>query len=1071
MFIISSQTNGKHNIMMYHFSSPHQFHFRYVGMFLMSEPVLVIRDPKLFKEILIKEFKTFSNRRTTVSPEVDYLWSQNLLVIEATEHWHRLRTTLSPGFSTAKLKSMFSDISQNAQMLLGNHYNDDGIADIEIKEAAFMYGFESVFKVVFDVDVERSSNFKDKLRNAMRELIDFRGIRGLMINLKLFSFFLKVTKTAIISNTLGNFLSQLVKQTIKERKEKTFVKPDLFQLLIKAQENKSFVEKLENNHDFKITNDVITSQLIIFSFAGVDTISTVLSYAVYELAVNPNVQAKLQSEVDDTQRECNGNISYTALNKMKYLAMVISEVLRKWPPFVEANRVSVKSYTIKAENNEEWDLVLDKNTTIILPIGATHYNPKYFPNPEKFDPERFSQENAKNIVPYTFAPFGHGPRNCIALRFALLEVKIGLVEILKDCNIVRTAKTRVPLKLNKDDFNPLPDDGIWVVDTISTVLSYAVYELAVNPNVQAKLQSEVDDTQRECNGNISYTALNKMKYLAMVISEVLRKWPPFVEVNRVSVKSYTIKAENNEERDLVLNKNTSIILPIHATHYNPKYFPNPEVFDPERFNEENSKNIVPYTFLPFGHGPRNCIALRFALLEVKIGLVEILKDCNIVRTAKTRVPLKLNKDDFNPLPDDGIWPLRYWKERHVKYVSAIPIFGSCLSLLTRQRSNIDFFNYVYNKYPNERYVGMFLMTEPVLVIRDPNLFKEIFIKEFKTFPNRRMTVPLEVDHLWSENLFSIGPAHKWHRLRNILNPRFSSGKLKSMFSEITQNAKMLLDNRYDEDGIAEIESKEASFMYAFEVSFKLLFDFNIEKSNDFKSKLRDAMKELIDFRGIKGLMVNLKFHPILLKVLLGYSQSKDWIDYRDLELYDTTTTADLSVYCKKPGLQCGGCKNVIMCTLDEGVYTAELIRECGNKYCDAGVCAAVPPIDCVPSATFECRSIEGMYPDSQSCKNYYFCLKASQTAKPLPSKRTCEDNYAYNPLTTYCDKILPTNGSCPVSSIPKCGSDGQAAALKENPTIYFICSPLPITGIDVLYPYLYACKHGRKFDAVTFTCK
>ncbi|KAF5285371.1 hypothetical protein FQR65_LT13261 [Abscondita terminalis] len=191
MSTISSQMNGKYNIMLCQFET--NANFRYVGMFLMSEPVVVIRDPKLFKEILIKEFKTFSTRRTTIPHEVDYLWSQNLFSIKATEHWHRFRTTLSPGFSSAKLKSMFSDISQNAKILLGNHYNDDGIVDMEIKEAAFMYGFESVFKVVFDVDVERSSNFKDKLRNAMRELIDFRGIRGLVISLKVLPFLLKVS--------------------------------------------------------------------------------------------------------------------------------------------------------------------------------------------------------------------------------------------------------------------------------------------------------------------------------------------------------------------------------------------------------------------------------------------------------------------------------------------------------------------------------------------------------------------------------------------------------------------------------------------------------------------------------------------------------------------------------------------------------------------------------------------------------------------------------------------------------------------------------------------------------------
>ena len=83
-------------------------------------------------------------------------------------------------------------------------------------------------------------------------------------------------------------------------------------------------------------------------------------------------------------------------------------------------------------------------------------------------------------------------------------------------------------------------------------------------------------------------------------------------------------------------------VPVFSLHRNPEYWPNPDIFDPERFNPNNEHSYPTFAFLPFGEGPRNCIGKRLALLEAKMTLVAILKELHFKRTADTEVPLELS---------------------------------------------------------------------------------------------------------------------------------------------------------------------------------------------------------------------------------------------------------------------------------------------------------------------------------------------------------------------------------------------------------------------------------------------
>jgi len=94
-------------------------------------------------------------------------------------------------------------------------------------------------------------------------------------------------------------------------------------------------------------------------------------------------------------------------------------------------------------------ITIPKGTLVQIPVNAIHHDEEFYPNPYRFDPERFMPENRDKLTPYTYLPFGAGPRNCVGMRFALMEGKTAIVSIITKFKFVRTVNTKVPLEFVK----------------------------------------------------------------------------------------------------------------------------------------------------------------------------------------------------------------------------------------------------------------------------------------------------------------------------------------------------------------------------------------------------------------------------------------------------------------------------------------------------------------------------------------------------------------------------------------------------------------------------------------------
>uniref|UniRef100_A0A182T088 Cytochrome P450 n=1 Tax=Anopheles maculatus TaxID=74869 RepID=A0A182T088_9DIPT len=262
---------------------------------------------------------------------------------------------------------------------------------------------------------------------------------------------------AVLPSDVTSFFMPLVADTVRDREQNAIVRPDFLNLLIQLK-NKGTVEQHEQAEGLeKLTLDEVSAQAFVFFFAGFETSSTTLSFALFELANNPEIQERVRAEVLEKLKQHDGQITYEALKEMTYLDQVINETLRMYTPVPQLMRVANEPYHLPTLN-----VTLDKGTMVFIPVHSYHHDPALFPDPYRFDPDRFAPESITGRHSHAFLPFGEGPRNCIGMRFGLLEVKFGVVQVLSKLCLSVDQRTTVPLKLSKSSGFPLAEGGIWL---------------------------------------------------------------------------------------------------------------------------------------------------------------------------------------------------------------------------------------------------------------------------------------------------------------------------------------------------------------------------------------------------------------------------------------------------------------------------------------------------------------------------------------------------------------------------------------------------------------------------------
>ena len=232
---------------------------------------------------------------------------------------------------------------------------------------------------------------------------------------------LKSTTFPMVKPEETKFFAAVIRDTLKHRSETKTRRNDLVDLMLDAlQESGNGTQSYEEDLS-------IVSTAIVFLMAGYDTTTLTMTHLVYRMALNPTVQEQLIAEIDDVLSGLPSGETfpdYKTLQEMEYLDACISETLRMHPIVESATRDCTSDYKLKG-----CDLVIEKGTMIDIPTIFIHKNPDIFPEPEKFEPARFLKENITKRQKMAFLGFGKGPRNCIGGRFALIEMKIGIISL------------------------------------------------------------------------------------------------------------------------------------------------------------------------------------------------------------------------------------------------------------------------------------------------------------------------------------------------------------------------------------------------------------------------------------------------------------------------------------------------------------------------------------------------------------------------------------------------------------------------------------------------------------------
>ncbi|KAH6930969.1 hypothetical protein HPB50_021151 [Hyalomma asiaticum] len=739
------------------------------GAFEMGKALLFVAEPKLVKQVLIDDFTSLPNRRTL---DMNEPLLDNMMSMASFEVWQKVRKGSAPAFSAKVLRKMNAFIEECAlattEHLKKAASNEE---DIDVKQFFWDYALDVIAKCAFAMKLDSHSDPTNEFVTRSKQVLSQRFTPRLLV--------------------------------------------------------------------MKLAEDEALAQCIFFFLAGQQKAANAIGCTLYLLAIHQEVQDRLRKEVDECCAIHGDRPGLDAITNLKYLHCVVSETLRLYPPVTRLERAPSEDYTLG-----DTGVKVTKSDLVVVPVYAMQHDPQYFPEPYNFDPERFNDENVGSIQPYTYLPFGAGPRNCIAISFTLQAMKLAIFHAIRNVQVVRTANTktltfndpvldnmmsmapferwrkiRPPVEqafssenvqkmnaliedcalvtadhikkaaLNEEDIDLKKFFGSYALDliarcvfatridshsdaknefvrrsrqapsgrltprifvyfllpfiaratglrplspsvleyfrclsrnvikstqqedrqnesflrlfldhqekcekstsssserdqqlfnlgsdmktntslysggklsedqamaqcllffiagqeTTARVIAYTLYLLAIHPDVQTKLRKEVDDCFATHGDHPDLEAITTLKYLHCVVSESLRMYPPVSRLERVPCCDYTLGKEG-----VKLKKGDLITVPVYAMHHDPDYFPDPFSFQPDRFSDQNVASIKPYTYLPFGGGPRNCVALRFALQAVKLSLLHTIHNVQVIRTEKTRVPLEF-KNGFGLL--------------------------------------------------------------------------------------------------------------------------------------------------------------------------------------------------------------------------------------------------------------------------------------------------------------------------------------------------------------------------------------------------------------------------------------
>ncbi|XP_037027121.1 probable cytochrome P450 6a14 [Bradysia coprophila] len=415
------------------------------GAYMFIQPFAVITDLDLMKEIMIKDFNFFTNRVGYFNEKDDPI-SAHIINLEG-ESWKDMRKKISPTFAGSKLKMMFSELIEISMKLVALIDKDTfskkpiDVGDLLPRFVTDILGLTE-FGIYCNSMEDRHSKFYEM---ALKDFASFSFLRRML--LWTFRDLGRRLHFVTTDKEIGNFYSDVIGKLLQHRKDN----PQL-----KRQDLVSVLTKLKDSNTLSFQQ--IAAQAYVFSVAGIETTAAAITFCMFELSINDDIRKKARQSIYECLKKHDGCLTYEALNEMHYLQQCIHEAIRKYPPVPTITRVANADYKIANTN-----ITIEKGTSMVCSIYSIHTDPEIYPDPDKYDPDRFLPEEIEKRHPLSFIPFGNGPRGCMAPRYANLLIKIALVKILTNFDFkLDHEKTMIPLKMAPKKLVFWPNNEIFI---------------------------------------------------------------------------------------------------------------------------------------------------------------------------------------------------------------------------------------------------------------------------------------------------------------------------------------------------------------------------------------------------------------------------------------------------------------------------------------------------------------------------------------------------------------------------------------------------------------------------------
>lgn len=390
-----------------------------------------LNHPEYVRDVLVTSHEKFHKGRALQRSK--RLLGEGLLTSEG-EHWQRQRRLAQPAFHRQRIHGYGRVMVEHAARFSGRWRDGETLA---VSDEMMRLTLSIVGKTLFDAEVERDA---DEVGRALGEIME-------LFNYLMLPFAELMEKLPILPpvrrfNRARARLDAIIYRIIGERRRDGRDHGDLLSMLMLAED--------EEGGGARMSDEQVRDEAMTLFLAGHETTANLLAWTWQLLARHPEVERRLHEELDGVLAD--GRLpSIEDLPALRYTEMVVSESMRLYPPAWAVGRRAVEDHTVGG-------YLIPRGSLLLVSQYVMHRDARFWPEPERFDPERWTPEARAARPPFTYFPFGGGPRRCIGESFAVMEAVLVVATLAARWRMRalpgRTAEPRPRITLRPD--GPMP---------------------------------------------------------------------------------------------------------------------------------------------------------------------------------------------------------------------------------------------------------------------------------------------------------------------------------------------------------------------------------------------------------------------------------------------------------------------------------------------------------------------------------------------------------------------------------------------------------------------------------------